>query len=177
MDLLLVVFSKTDILLVIFPKTDLLLVFYFSKADFLLVFFFFKVDFLLVFFRPMGINMYFGVLKWTFFLKRVLLIWLAEPKRTFCSFRSPKLTFCSSIFPNWTFLLMESVNRNGTRHHCPSRAVGVYELSVGQSCTYEILISRGLTNRTSACILPFFKQVRYNANVNLGAQNEFLPFR
>ena len=40
-----------------------------------------------------------------------------------------------------------SVNRNGTRHHCPSRAVGVYELSVGQSCTYEILISRGLTNR------------------------------
>ena len=72
-----------------------------------------------------------------------------------------------------------SVNRIGSRHLCPSRAVGVYELSVGQSCTYEIISLSlvVLTNRTSACVLPFFKRVRYNANVNLGAQNEFLPFR
>ena len=130
-------------------------------ADFLLVFFF-KVDFLPVFFSKTGF----------------LLIWLAEPKRTFCSFRSPKLTFCSSIFPNWTFCsLNQWIGMEHGTSDCPSRAVGVYELSVGQSCTYEILISRGLTNRTSACVLPFFKRVRYNANVNLGAQNEFLPFR
>ena len=51
------------------------------KADFLLVFFF-KVDFLLVFFRPMGIYMYFGVLKWTFCPSFFFL------KRSFCSFGS-----------------------------------------------------------------------------------------
>ena len=106
-DLLLVVFSKTDILLVIFPKQTFCSSFTFRKRTFCSSFFS-KLTFCSSLFSPYGnLHVFRGFkvdfLPLFFSITGFLLIWLAEPKRTFCSFRSPKLTFCSSIFPNWTF--------------------------------------------------------------------------